>query len=765
MLCCACSAIFIAMKVLGAGNANLWFVQLAIILKFGISVNLMADDGVLRFGAGSIRTSRPAHCKPLPGQIFRTPENTGPMVSNQWWSSLVWLPHSQNIFAHPAFYRFVPKGMIMGYQGGHIHGNFHGIFGNADLEKGDFTLSHSNVEEFPDARCKSYSEWFVEAALDFEDNSLHLKFGHGSPYVFGAIAGGDPVVTFNSPPQVWSSPGDGKYIGVTIHGRHYGLFGSAGSTWEAVSKTQFVNRNRSGQHFSLAVLPDDKISTLQFFASRAHNHVADTTASYSIEGNKLNIQYQHHLQSMEDSDSRGTVFALYPHQWKYTETPLTDFTYNSVRGLMKVAEGVHFEMQIPIHGVLPRLPSEGIPDRGRVVGLLSSNLPKEKIPYADTYWEGKYLGSLASLSGVAEAAGAHDMQKLFLDEIRLRLEEWFSATPDKEEPVFYYNNEWGSLIGSRPSYGSDDLLNDHHFHYGYFIRAAAEVARQDPDWARLWGPVVEMLIRDIATTDKSDPMFPHIRCFDTYAGHSWASGGADFGDGNNQESSSESLNAWYGIMLWGAVTGNHQLLDLGTYLFNMERIAVEEYWFDVDNTNYPTDYPGVALGMVWGGKGAFATWFSPDIDCIHGINWLPFTPASLYMGRHPEYVEKNFQHIVRNRQSGPDFNQGWGDLVLMFGALNDTQPAIKHLEAFQNPKIESGNTLAFMDHWIQTLSQLGHVDRNTTSEHIFSTTFKDSKGQKTYSAYNFEAHPITIEFSDGFVLSVPARAYKTDTSK
>ena len=31
--------------------------------------------------------------------------------------------------------------------------------------------------------------------------------------------------------------------------------------------------------------------------------------------------------------------------------------------------------------------------------------------------------------------------------------------------------------------------------------------------------------------------------------------------------------------------------------------------------------------MVWGGKGAFGTWFSGDIDCIHGINWLPFTPG------------------------------------------------------------------------------------------------------------------------------------------
>src|SRR5262249_55931808 len=159
-------------------------------------------------------------------------------------------------------------------------------------------------------------------------------------------------------------------------------------------------------------------------------------------------------------------------------------------------------------------------------------------------------------------------------------------------------------------------------------RAAAEVARLDPQWAKQWGPMVELLIRDIASRDRKDAMFPYLRCFDKYAGHSWASGDSAFADGNNQESSSESLNAWYGLMLWGEATGDAATRDLGVFLFNTERTAVEEYWFDVAGTNYPKDFPQVALGMVWGGKGAFGTWFSADIDCIHGINWLPFTPAS-----------------------------------------------------------------------------------------------------------------------------------------
>ena len=164
-------------------------------------------------------------------------------------------------------------------------------------------------------------------------------------------------------------------------------------------------------------------------------------------------------------------------------------------------------------------------------------------------------------------------------------------------------------------------------------------------------------------------MFPYLRCFDKYAGHSWASGDANFADGNNQESSSESMNAWYGMILWGQATGDTTVRDTGLFLFNTERTAVEEYWFDVSGTNFPKDFPNVALGMVWGGKGAFATWFSGDIDCIHGINWLPFTPASIYMGRYPDYVKKNHDRIVEKRKGGSDYNNGWGDLVVMFNAL------------------------------------------------------------------------------------------------
>ena len=209
-------------------------------------------------------------------------------------------------------------------------------------------------------------------------------------------------------------------------------------------------------------------------------------------------------------------------------------------------------------------------------------------------------------------------------------------------------------------------------------------------------------------------------------------------------------------MLWGVVTGDDGVRDLGTFLYNTERTAVEEYWFDVSETNFPKDFPNVALGMVWGGKGAFATWFSGDVDCIHGINWLPFTPASIYMGRYPDYVKKNHDFLVSKRKGGSDYNNGWGDLVVMFNALSDPKAAVSYLD--QNPQcsLEGGNTHAFMYHWVNTFDRLGRNDRSVTSDHLFTNVYlKD--GKKTYAAYNFGEKPLKVRFSDGSEMTAKPR--------
>jgi endoglucanase Acf2 len=701
-------------------------------------------------GAGSYSTELPQGCKALPEKIFKSPEVKGPTITGQWWSSLLWQDFSANLFPHPLGMVCTEKGLAVSYPGAALVASKDAIMGGGVTKEGDFRIGLSTGELFPAAECRSYSDWFVTASFSAGKASLQTSFGHGSPFIYCQYSGADVVLRFPHAPLIWSGTANDAVLGITSRGNHYGLFAAKGSRWTGLDGTNFTNQSAGKTYFSVALLPDDEPETLALFSQYAHSHVIDTRVDYQILPGKVQTRYSFTTKCWEGSE-KGTIFSLYPHQWKYSQTPRTDKTYASVRGLMKIATGTGFTTEVPIQGVLPMLPAEGITNRERMLKSLRAEADKRPADFADTYWEGKHLGRLATLSGIAEMANAPELQQQFINELKRRLENWFTASTSENDPHFYYNARWGALIGNKPSYGSDMPLNDHHFHYGYFIRAAAEVARIDPTWAKKWEPMVLMIIRDIASPDRQDAMFPFIRCFDKYAGHSWASGDANFADGNNQESSSESLNAWYGMMLWGEVTGNKALRDTGIALFNTERTAVEEYWFDVSGTNYPKDFPQVALGMIWGGKGAFATWFSADIDCIHGINWLPFTPASLYMGRHPGYVKKNFQRIVEVRKEGRNFNNGWGDLVVMFGALSDPSMASAYFEKNPNCSLEGGNTHAFMDQWIGTLKQLGTLDAAVAADHPFCNVYTQN-GKRTYAAYNFSAAPMPVTFSDGIKL-------------
>ena len=80
-----------------------------------------------------------------------------------------------------------------------------------------------------------------------------------------------------------------------------------------------------------------------------------------------------------------------------------------------------------------------------------------------------------------------------------------------------------SFILSGQNFGAG-FYNDHHFHYGYHIYAAAVLAKLSPAWTREYHDRVMVLIRDIANPSGEDPFFTTFRHKDWYLGSSWASG-------------------------------------------------------------------------------------------------------------------------------------------------------------------------------------------------------------------------------------------------
>ena len=88
------------------------------------------------------------------------------------------------------------------------------------------------------------------------------------------------------------------------------------------------------------------------------------------------------------------------------------------------------------------------------------------------------------------------------------------------------------------------------------------------------------MISDIAEPSRASAWYPFMRYKDWFAGHGWASGLFAFADGKNQESTSESVMAWYSIYLWGMASENSRLRDLGRLMTALEIRTAHKYLFE-----------------------------------------------------------------------------------------------------------------------------------------------------------------------------------------
>ncbi len=724
--------------------------------------------GIVHVGAGSYTTALAAGDHEPPPTLYKSDNVKGPIPTNDWWTSLVATPFSEPMFAHPLALQATPAGMRVAYPGPDISANKVGIFGGMPGDGNDLTLGHSAQTTFPDARLDSFSDWFVTAAFLSGAARMHVSFGHGSPFVFARYEGGDPTVSFASTPTVWYGDASSPVLGITVNRRYYALFGPTGATWNRTERL-FTCDLHGKSYFSLAVLPDPSPQTLVRFRHYAYNHVIGTAAEWVYDAKSSSVTTHFHatLHAYEGEDA-GTLFALYPHQWRHAITPLLltgpgGDGYNSICGPMKLAAGAGFTIRLTYPGVLPALPDAGSADHTMLRRLVNEEAANALGPIRDTYWEGKALGRIASVVPIAEQINDIPAKTRLLTALKLRLEEWFRATNAQGAPrssgLFYYNRVWGTLIGYPAGYGSDTELNDHHFHYGYFLRAAAEIARHDPSWASdaRWGGMIRLLQRDVASGDRSDRMFPYLRNFDPYAGHSWASGLARFADGNNQESSSEAMNAWTGMILLGETIGDHALRDLGICLYTTEMESIDNYWFDVLRQNRPKAYTPSVVTMVWGAKMVNETWFSSKPEDVHGINFMPFHGGSLYLGRYPDYVRRNYDAMVAEKRS--DHWDEWPDLIWMYRALVDPKDALRLYDARATTITpEAGNAKANTYHWIHNLDALGEVDRTVTADTPLYAVFHKG-ATRTYVVYNMTLAPVDIRFSDGLEVTAAPRGF------
>jgi endoglucanase Acf2 len=471
---------------------------------------------------------------------------------------------------------------------------------------------------------------------------------------------------------------------------------------------------------------------------------------------------------MEGPDN-GPLLGLYPHQWHDNASVQGRLgpTFDTVRGKIRLLAASQFTIGAAYAGFVPFWPGvTDSPRKAELIDLMKSDLRNARrlmLPEGKSaYWQGKGLQRIVKLLDVVEQQGDTAARDQLLALLKKRTEEWFSGNDAKN--YFFYDKSLGVVASYPDDFHAIDEINDHHFWFGYWIRSAAEIALRDPAWAARdrWGGMVELLISDIATNERGRADFPFVRNFDHYEGHSWAVGIGGAGPygfwGNNQESSSEAINAWAGLILWGEIHGNRALRDLGVYLYAAESQAIEHYWFDVHGIVFAPEYKNVEVAQLFGGQYIHNTWWTDDPREIKGINLLPITTASTYFGRHPDYIRRNLgslkgeQDVWAARGKKIDPADIWQDVFAKYLALADPAAGLAAWDRWG--AVELGETRSHTLHWLLSLNETGPPDLSITADTPLYSVFKRADGRRTYLAFNATKTPIDVHFSDGKTLTV-----------
>ncbi len=402
-----------------------------------------------------------------------------------------------------------------------------------------------------------------------------------------------------------------------------------------------------GNYFSVTPLGESfSKEMVSFYHQHAYSMACRSNSSFTVDHKKslVNTHYSVNVQHIDKTDATS-VFGLLPHQWKKTASTPSPYSVEAMRGTIKMLADDSFDTSMSFAGVLPSFttPTSSTFDKIKMVSylnrlndnLVSDGVYDDKVDSKDyldntaPYWNSKALYPLSQGLIIASQLNEERLKANFIEKIRLILDDWFTYSGENDSRYLYYNDTWGSMYYSDDAFSTGTRLSDHHFTHGYLVFASAVLSMFDSAFLTSYKGMVSLLLKDYESYDhEDDEMYPYLRTFDTYSGHSWSDGFGDAGDGNNQESCGEALNSWVAGYLFGLATGDTELVDTSIYGYTTELYSVKQYWFDYDETNwYDSGIPASAnvhaLGMVWGGKNEYQTWFGPSPEFIYGIHWLP----------------------------------------------------------------------------------------------------------------------------------------------
>ena len=733
-------------------------------LLFFYPIFLLAE--IVQVGLGSYTTNFPgvdiAGRNDFPSG---SPQVSGPALNkkiptNDWWSKLIKENHAGNLFNYPLALKTTNEGLVTSYIPWGVYDDQEPIING---------ISNLNVDM---TKVYDFSDWTVTMEWLDGNNYFRATSGIGMPFVY-FTKDSESIAEIEINLGIVTVLNEKIIVEDARNGADFIIYGPSGTIWNQNGST-FTSNLNGNNYWSMVMAPnsnDNLVELAEEYLQYAYVFPQNTNVDWNYDEENAILTTEFYI----DVDIKEGIYSkilqgLLPHQWNNLSFDSPNSfrqSYQTVRGELKTIGENYFKTENKFIGILPTLPLLGHYSEGYNPAELEEKITQiendQLSTWTDSYNEGQVMNRLIQTARIAEQIGNQDGLNIIIQTIKNRLEDWLTANSNEVAFIFYYNDTWSTMIGYPAGHGQDYNINDHHFHWGYFIHAAAFIEQYNPGWSNDWGEMVNHLIRDAASTDRNDSLFPFLRSFSPFAGHCWANGFATFPQGNDQESSSESMQFNSSLIHWGSVTNNDQIRDLGIYLYTTEKTAIDEYWFDVYERNFSTNHPYSLVSRVWGNSYDNGTFWTNDIAASYGIEMYPIHGGSFYLSHNMEYVHNLWDEITNN--TGILYNQEnpnlWHDVFWQYLSFIDPASAIELYDSYPNRNLKFGISDAQTYHWIHNMNAIGELRSNITSNYPIALSF-NKNGIYTYIAHNYSDDPITVLFSDGYELDVGPRQMKTN---
>lgn len=625
-----------------------------------------------------------------------------PIPTNDWWTDIINSRFSGALWSYPAELHTSDAGVRIDWP------SYWADFGKEIKSKSNIIVGGRNYRAEATI-ATDWHDWDVVFRMPAHNGNGEIRVTsvHGSPFTWFEYTGVIPRLTLSDNGTIFAS-GAG-YIGIKIGSDLYGVYFPAGASFTQDANTLDATSGISWLSVALLRSESDLQTFLKYSASIPRSTRVDW--SYDEHSARVSTTWTVEAENLRNPGSPAHVLqGFLPHAYKYSLPGeslsfIEENGFMTPRGNMKLAasDAGRFSYAYRFSGMLPyyATPAE---DDSQAHGFRQDILDKLMKDYADkgafggdTYWGGKGLVQMALNMTFAKQSGNNDIYEQSKSRLREIFENWLTYTPGEQTNFFCYYPRWGSMLGFDVSYDSD-AFNDHHFHYGYFTYAAALLCMEDRDFATRYGDILTLIAKDYANWDREDGRFPFLRNIDPWCGHSWAGGLGDAGNdnGNGQESTSEAMQGWGGIYLLGVALDNKEMRDAGIWGWNTEARATREYWFDVDaprpanaggrkpwpgkgervgNYNYD-EYPYAYNSNITGKGIGWWTWFGGDPLFMHGIQWMPISPALDYLSWDKDFVAWAYDDLMAGANS--TFSHSWFETTKNTDNNEDIEPLAKN---------------------------------------------------------------------------------------